>query len=143
MFTDAELVDVAAHSIVAADGTGSDAIDLAVAWQLHVRKIDQDRALPSRIGACGPSTTWPGALFLRDRVERSLERLRPDLGTRVRCYVATSDERFRSFTVEDSERREARRRPGSTSPQGTAGGCGMSRRAPAGPASATRTPSGR
>jgi hypothetical protein len=105
ILTDDELSEIAAHPIALADGTESHAIDLAVAWNLHVRKIDQDRALPWSDRSVWTEHDLAGALFLRDRVERSLNKLPPTLAAKLRTYVDAADTRFRSFTVDDSGER--------------------------------------
>jgi hypothetical protein len=45
---------------------------------------------------------------MRDFVENALSKLRPELVDKVRDYVATTDDRFRSFTSDDSGERMAK-----------------------------------
>ena len=108
MLSDAEITEIAANPLVLADGTESDAIDLAVAWNLHVQKIDQDRALPWSDRSVWTEHDLAGALFLRDRVENVLKTLSPTLAAKLRPYVDAIDDRFRSFTVDDSGERMAK-----------------------------------
>ncbi|HEX4249106.1 MAG TPA: hypothetical protein VH008_14685 [Pseudonocardia sp.] len=108
VFNDSELSDIAAHPIIRADGSDADAIDLAVAWDLHVQKIDQDRALPWSDRTVWTEHDLAGALFIRDALETSLAELPPSVAERMRGYIATSDEQFRSFTVDDSGDRIAK-----------------------------------
>jgi hypothetical protein len=108
VLTDDEISDIAERPLALADGTESDAIDLAVAWTLHVRKIDQDRALPWSDRTVWTEHDLAGALFLRDRVETALNTLPSTLATKLRTYVDTSDAVFRSFTIDDSGERMAK-----------------------------------
>jgi hypothetical protein len=108
VLTDDEISDIADHPLALADGTESDAIDLAVAWTLHVRKIDQDRALPWSDRSVWTEHDLAGALFLRDRVENALNNLPSTLTIKLRTYVDTSDSAFRSFTIDDSGERMAK-----------------------------------
>lgn len=108
LLTADEISDIAAHPLALSDGTESDAIDLAVAWELHVRKIDQDRGLPWSDRSVWTEHDLAGALFLRDRVGNALNNLPSTLATKLRPYVDASDTRFRSFTIEDSGERIAK-----------------------------------
>jgi hypothetical protein len=108
MLSAKEITEIAAHPLVLADGTESDAIDLAVAWNLHVQKIDEDRALPWSDRSVWTEHDFAGALFLRDRVENVLKKLSPALAAKLRSYVDAADDRFRSFTVDDSGERMAK-----------------------------------
>jgi hypothetical protein len=108
MLSDEEIDEIAAEPLVLADGTESDAIDLAVAWNLHVQKIDQDRALPWSDRSVWTEHDLAGALFLRDRVENVLKKLSSTLAAKLRPYVDAADDRFRSFTVDDSGERMAK-----------------------------------
>jgi hypothetical protein len=108
VLTEDEISDIADHPLALADGTKSDAIDLAVAWALHVRKIDQDRALPWSDRSVWTEYDLAGALFLRDRVENALNKLPSTLAIKLRTYVDTSDAAFHSFTIEDYGERIAK-----------------------------------
>jgi hypothetical protein len=108
MFTDSELTQIRASRIRRADGSERDAIQLAAAWALHVEKIDLDRSLPWSDRSVWTEHDLAGALFLRDYVEDSLSQLPATLAERMRGYVAESDKRFRSFTVDDSGERMAK-----------------------------------
>jgi hypothetical protein len=57
MFDDTELAEIAASKPQAGDDK-LDALGLARAWQLHVEKIDNDRAPRTTTKVYGPSTTW-------------------------------------------------------------------------------------
>ncbi|HEX7659607.1 MAG TPA: hypothetical protein VF444_09015 [Pseudonocardiaceae bacterium] len=104
MFSDAELAELAANKLKHGDDK-PDALGHARAWEIHVEKIDNDRALP-----WGDHSVWTehdlaAAMFIRDFVEDDLRQLRPGLAEKVRRYVTRTDERFKSFTVEDSGQR--------------------------------------
>jgi hypothetical protein len=107
MFSDNELAEIAANKPKPGDDQ-PDAIGLAVAWARHVEKIDLDRALPWSDRSVWTEHDLAGALFMRDFVEDSLSRLRPELAEKMRRYVAMPDDRFRSFTVDDSGQRMAK-----------------------------------
>jgi hypothetical protein len=107
MFSDDELAEIAANKpMPGADQP--DAIGLAVAWARHVEKIDNDRALPWSDRSVWNEHDLAGTMFMRDFVEESFRGLRPELAEKLRRYVAVTDERFRSFTVEDSGERMAK-----------------------------------
>jgi hypothetical protein len=108
MFTDGELSEIAACKIARADGNERDAIQLAAAWALHVEKIDRDRALPWSDRSVWTEHDLAAALFMRDYVEDALAQLPPPLAEKMRRYVAESDDRFRSFTIDDSGQRMAK-----------------------------------
>ncbi len=106
-FTPAELDTIAAHPVAMGEGT-SDAIDLAVAWDLHVRKIDADRALPWDDHTVWTEHDLAAALFMRDFVQNALDALPPPVRSRVESVVAGVDEHFRSFTTDDPDRKMSR-----------------------------------
>jgi hypothetical protein len=108
VLSDAEIAEVAAHPVTVAAGTESNAIELAVAWDRHVRKIDSDRALPRTDRQAWTEHDLAGALFLRDRVEHAVDALPAPLALTLRGYLDPADERFRSCTVDDSGERMAR-----------------------------------
>lgn len=108
MFSDAELVEIDASKITRANGSELNVVQLALAWELHVEKIDKDRALPWTDHSVWNEHDLAGALFMRDFVADALDRLRPELADKVRQYVAKTDDRFRSFTAEDSGERMAK-----------------------------------
>lgn len=107
MFSDAELAEIAANKQTPGDDK-LDAIELARAWELHVEKIDNDRTLPWTDRSVWTEHDLAGAMFMRDFVEDALSRLRPELAGKVRRYVAKADDRFRSFTADDSGERMAK-----------------------------------
>jgi hypothetical protein len=80
----------------------------AVGWAQQVKKIDLDRALPASDRSVWNEHDLAGALFLRDFLEDSLSKLRAPVREKMEHYVAEADERFRSFTVDDSGQRMAR-----------------------------------
>jgi hypothetical protein len=100
-FSDAELAELEAAKPQPGDGK-PDALGLARAWELHVAKIDDDRALPWDDRSVWNEHDLAGTLFMRDFVEDALARLRPALADKVRAYVDRTDERFRSVTTQDS-----------------------------------------
>jgi hypothetical protein len=101
MFTDPELAEIAERKPQPGDAK-PDALGFARAWDLHVQKIDDDRALPRDDRSVWTEHDLAAMLFMRDFVEDALGRLRPELAGKVRGYVARTDDRFRSVTTEDS-----------------------------------------
>ncbi len=108
---DADALAVLATHAVSFGGTRTDALALAVAWQLHVAKLDADRVL-----AWEDRTVWnehdlAAALLLRDAAGAALEAL-PDSAAAVRQSVTRrlgeADARFRDITVDDDGVRMAR-----------------------------------
>ncbi len=107
MFSDPERAEIAeAKPLPGADKP--DALGLAVAWAAHVEKIDNDRALPRTDRSVWTEHDLAGALFVRDAVAAALGRLREDLADRLATYVSEADDRFRSFTKDDSGERMAK-----------------------------------
>lgn len=106
-FSAEDLAEIAEHKPTAGEDK-PDAIDYAHAWELHVEKIDNDRALPSTDHAVSTEHDFAGALFQRDFLEQALARLRPVLVDKLWPYMEKTDERFRSFTSDDSGDRMAR-----------------------------------
>jgi hypothetical protein len=102
MFDDAELSEIENHPFKYIDGSEATTIALAEAWRLHVAKIDEDRALPWTDHRVWNEHDLAGALFLRDRLERTLNELPVALVERMRSYVAEADDQFRSYTVTDT-----------------------------------------
>jgi hypothetical protein len=129
MFSDEELADIAEHKPTPGDDK-PDAIDIARAWELHVEKIDNDRTLPWTDRSVWTEHDFAGALFQRDFLDTALSRLGPVVVGKLRPYVEKTDERFRSFTMDDSDDRVAR-------VAGVAANAHL-HRAPPGPASASR-----
>jgi hypothetical protein len=107
MFSDVELAEIAEHKLQPGEDK-PDAIDFARAWELHVEKIDNDRALPWTDHSVWTEHDFAGALFQRDFLDTALSRLDPVVAGKLRPYVEKTDERFRSFTVDDSGDRMAR-----------------------------------
>jgi hypothetical protein len=107
MFSDAERAEIAeAKPLPGADKP--DALGLAVAWAAHVEKIDNDRALPWTDRSVWTEHDLAAALFMRDSVANALGQLRKDLAERLAAYVSVADDRFRSFTKDDSGERLAK-----------------------------------
>jgi hypothetical protein len=107
MFSQDELSQLKSNT-VAFGGDRSDPIKLAAAWDLHVAKIDADRALPSTDRSVWNEHDLAGALFIRDRLETALNQLAPSLRDRMLRYVTKTDEQFRSFTIDDPRKRMAK-----------------------------------
>lgn len=107
LFSEEELADIAERKPAPGDDK-PDAIDFARAWELHVEKIDNDRALPWTDHSVWTEHDFAGALFQRDFLETALSRLSPPVVGKLRPYVEKTDERFRSFTTDDSGDRMAR-----------------------------------
>ncbi|MDQ3788230.1 MAG: hypothetical protein M3422_13440 [Actinomycetota bacterium] len=106
MFSDPERAEIA--EVKPPPGSGeSDALGLAVAWAAHVEKIDDDRALPRTDRSVWTEHDLAAALFKRDFVADALGRLRKDLADRLAIYISEADDRFRSFTNDDSGERMA------------------------------------
>ena len=105
--TEAELAELAADAVPLPDESKPDAVTLAVAWAKHVSKMDDDRALPYSDRTVWTEHDLAGSLFLRDRLERALAAIRPALRERIDDSVKTADDRFRSYTVDDSGKRIA------------------------------------
>jgi hypothetical protein len=105
--SDADLAEIAANKPKPGDDQ-PDALGLATAWEHHVAKIDSDRALPWSDRSVWTEHDLAAALFMRDFVENALTRLPPALADKVRRYVAITDEKFRSFTADDSGERMAK-----------------------------------
>lgn len=102
-----ELKEIAAQAVPDQYGRTLDAAQAASAWAAEVHKIDRDRALPWEDRSVWNEHDLAGALFLRDRVEQTLLALTPELAQRLRPYLDSVDEHFRSFTVADSGDRMA------------------------------------
>jgi hypothetical protein len=107
-FNDSEIEEIKANRIRLSGNTERNTIDLAVAWAENVKKIDLDRALPAHDRSVWNEHDLAGALFLRDHLEKSLNQLRSSLREKMERYAAKTDERFRSFTIDDSGQRMAR-----------------------------------
>jgi hypothetical protein len=107
VFSDAERAEIADAKPLAGPDK-PDALGLAVAWAAHVEKIDNDRALPWTDRSVWTEHDLAAALFMRDSVANALSRLRKDLADRLADYVSVTDDRFRSFTQDDSGERMAK-----------------------------------
>jgi hypothetical protein len=106
-FDEDELSAIQAAAIRLASGDERTAPQLATAWAANIEKIDSDRARPADDHRVWTEHDLAGALFVRDSLERALGQLPPPLRAKVERVVAPTDERFRSFTVDDSGRRMA------------------------------------
>jgi len=107
LFTDAEIAEIESRPVVLNESTKLDAIDLAVGWMNDVQKIDEDRALPSSNRSIWTEHDLAGTLFLRDFLQKALDQLSPSVKSRMEDYVRQTDERFRSYTVDDPAGRMA------------------------------------
>jgi len=103
VLTDAELAEIAA-----AARRHDDALAYSRAWELHVEKIDDDRSLPWEDRTVWTEHDLVAAMFIRDFVEDALGLLRPELAAKVMPWVERTDDRFRSYTAEDSGERVAK-----------------------------------
>jgi hypothetical protein len=101
LFEDDEIAEIGAHPIVLGENTERDAIDMAMAWSAHVRKIDADRALPWEDRSVWTEHDLAAALYIRDFVQLALDKLSVSLRDRLQQYVTTVDDHFRSYTVDD------------------------------------------
>lgn len=108
MFSEAEMAEIEATSITLGGNTRRNPIELAIAWENSVKKIDADRGLPSSDRSVWSEHDLAGTLFLRDHLEKVLQQLPPSLRERMERYVAEADGLFRSYTVEDPEHRMLR-----------------------------------
>ncbi|MCU7730150.1 hypothetical protein ODJ79_41090 [Actinoplanes sp. KI2] len=105
LLSEADLAEIAAHPITLGEGTERDAVDLVVGWAKHVEKIDTDRALPWEDHSVFNEHDLAAALHIRDFLERALGELNASVRERLAVWVAVVDEHFRSFTVDDPDRR--------------------------------------
>lgn len=101
-FDDAEIAEIAVHPIVLGEAD-HDAIDMAIGWAAHVQKIDADRSLPWEDRSVWTEHDLAAALYIRDFLQDTLDKLRPSLRDRLQEYVGTVDEQFRSYTVDDPD----------------------------------------
>jgi hypothetical protein len=108
MFSDAEIAEIATHTVRLTEDTAPDAIELAMGWANRVQKIDLDRALPWSDRTVWNEHDLAGTLFVRDFLQDALEQLPATLRERLETWVAESDERFRSYTVDDPAGRMAK-----------------------------------
>jgi hypothetical protein len=108
MFSDTELAEIAAAKPAPDNADRPDAIGFARAWEVHVEKIDDDRSLPWTDHSVWNEHDLAAAMFMRDFVENALNLLRPELADKVRRYVTKTDDRFRSYTTDDSGERMAK-----------------------------------
>jgi hypothetical protein len=107
-FSDAEIAEIEAHKIHLGGDTDADAIELAISWDAHVEKIDNDRVLPWSDRTVWNEHDLAGALFMRDFLQDALDQLPATLRERLQTWVAESDARFRSYTVDDPAGRMAK-----------------------------------
>jgi hypothetical protein len=108
LLTEDEISEITGHAIPFADCGERDAMRLAMAWNLHVEKIDRDRALPWSDRSVWTEYDLVAALILRDYTEDALNALPSALTTKLRIYVDAVDDVFRSYTIDDSGERIAK-----------------------------------
>jgi hypothetical protein len=101
-FTKAELSTIEACARVDPDGDARDALRISTAWAAHVDKLDRDRDLPHEDRSVWNEYDLVAALTMRDILASALALLPADLATRVEKLTTSTDDRFRSFTSEDS-----------------------------------------
>lgn len=108
VLVESDLAEIESKKITLGGSTERDAVDLAISWNKNVKKIDTDRELPQTDRSVWTEHDFVGTLFLRDHLERALNELQPDLRDKVERYVLDTDDRFRSFTIDDSGQRTAK-----------------------------------
>jgi hypothetical protein len=107
VFTDEEIAEIEAHAVPFTEERQLDAIDLATAWEVRVRKIDLDRTLPWSDRSVWNEHDLAGTLFIRDFLQDALDQLPGSLRERLEHWVNEVDDRFRSYTVDDPAGRMA------------------------------------
>ncbi len=104
LFGDEELAEI----VAAGSRPDRNALTWTRAWKVHVEKIDNDRSLPWEDRTVWTEHDLVAAMYIRGFAEDAVSLLRPDLATKVRVWLAQIDDRFRSFTAEDSGERVAK-----------------------------------
>jgi hypothetical protein len=105
---DVDVAEIERHTIKLATDENRDALRMAAAWEAHVNKIDNDRALPWSDRSVWNEFDLVAALILRDYFQEAVDTLPSRLRERVLALVAPVDDRFRGFTVPDSGKRIAK-----------------------------------
>jgi hypothetical protein len=107
-FTAAEMAVIDEHAHVDPYGTRDNSLSLTVSWAAHVDKLERDRALPWDDHSVWNEHDLVATMIMRDRLVRALGLIPTELADRLSIIASEVDERFRSFTVEDSGVRMAR-----------------------------------
>jgi hypothetical protein len=108
LFAPAEVAEIESLAIPFGREQVVDALRFADGWASRVAKFDADRAL-----AWTDRTVWnehdlAGSLHQRDFLERAMAQLPAELRERLAAWVAGVDDRFRSYTVDDSDGKMAK-----------------------------------
>ncbi|MGW4769837.1 hypothetical protein ACWEO2_17550 [Nocardia sp. NPDC004278] len=106
-FSDDDIADINSSPVRWGSGEEVNAISLTDAWDAHVEKIDQDRALPWTDRTVWNEYDLNAAFIIRDLLESAINSLPAPLGAKMNSYVSEADDRFMSITVEDSGKRMA------------------------------------
>ena len=101
-FTAAERAVIDEHAHVDPYGTRDNALSLTVSWAAHVDKLERDRALPWDDHSVWNEHDLVATMIMRDRLVRALGLIPTELAERLSIVASEVDERFRSFTIEDS-----------------------------------------
>jgi hypothetical protein len=101
LFNDTELAEFAARPVRLGADRSLDALELTASWASRVEKIDRDRNLPWADRTVWNEHDLAGSLFVRDFLQEAIDGLPAPLQERLAAIVGTSDQRFRSYTVED------------------------------------------
>jgi hypothetical protein len=108
VFSAAELAEIVARPVRLGAERTLDAAELAASWASRVEKIDRDRELPWTDRTVWNEHDLAGSLFVRDFLQEALDKLPEPVRERMTVIVDGSDERFRSYTVDDPSARTAR-----------------------------------
>ena len=101
-FSPEELAVIEKYAYIDAWGGRDNALSLTVSWGAHVDKLDRDRALPYDDHSVWTEHDLVAALIIRDRLVRASGLIPTELAERLSVIASEADERFRSFTVDDS-----------------------------------------
>jgi hypothetical protein len=102
-FNSYELAEIAAAQQEVSDTRSLSALDLLVAWTLHVNKIQEQLDMPPSDDRAWWAQDLVAALFLRDFIQNCLAQLPQPIRAKLEHLVETPDEIFRSMTESDSD----------------------------------------
>jgi hypothetical protein len=108
LLSDTDITEIAAHPVQFTDDKTLDAVDLAWGWASRVRKMDNDRALPWSDRTVWNEHDLAGSLFIRNFLQKALEKVPESVRPRLQDYVDQADAQFRSYTVDDPAGKMAR-----------------------------------